>query len=383
MGRAPARRAGPARGRDGRAGAGERGRHDADRRRARGARRKRAGARQRRRRRRPGLAVPTRHRLRRGRLHAAAPRHVPRGRWLPRRLQPGLLRGRRPMPDAPRAGLRTMYVPDVRVLHGGFSSGGESAATTLFERNRPVFVARWGDRLAATHPPSLWPPDPATTLAARDALATGRALVVCDAIPSPAGELGAAVRDVQEGLPWARITIAGRQGDPEPWWRMGVEVLLRDDPAQVVAERAGHYDLVAEGAEFDGRTALEVLRRAPADGAGRGGRRSPSAGSEATKGAVRPNSREGARCVRRSRGGVPLASWSRGSLAGNLGGSLAAGIGEALATPPRPDYLRPTTRGRRRPSLSPAARNRRWAPSRAPRAPWTGRRSADRPRPGA
>jgi len=159
-------------------------------------------------------------------------------------------------------GLRTVYVPDVRVLHAGFGSGGEAAATTLFERNRPVFVARWGDKLAATHPPSLWPPDPATTLAARDALATGRALVVCDAIPSPEGELGAAVREVQEELPWARITVAGRRGDPGPWWRLGVEVLLRDDPAQVMAERAGHYDLVAGQGEFDGRTALEVLRRA-------------------------------------------------------------------------------------------------------------------------
>ena len=153
-------------------------------------------------------------------------------------------------------GLRTMYVPDVRVLHGGFSSGGESAAAALFERNRPVFVARWGEMLAATHPPSLWPPDPATTLAARDALATGRALVVCEEIPSPAGELGAAVRDLQERLPWARITLAGSDGDPEPWWRLGVEVLIRDDPAQVVAERPGHYDVVCGPAELSERSLL-------------------------------------------------------------------------------------------------------------------------------
>lgn len=159
-------------------------------------------------------------------------------------------------------GLRTMYVPDVRVLHGGFASGGESAAAALFERNRPIFVARWGDKLAATHPPSLWPPDLATTLAARDALATGRALVVCDAIPSPAGELGAAVRNVQEGLPWVRITIAGRHGDPEPWWRMGIEVLFRKSPAQVAAERTGHYDVVADPAEFCESSPLEVLRQA-------------------------------------------------------------------------------------------------------------------------
>lgn len=158
-------------------------------------------------------------------------------------------------------GLRTVYVPDVRVLHGGFSSGGEPAAAKLFERNRPVFVARWGSKLATSHPPSLWPPDPATTLAARDALATGRALVICDTIASPGdGELGAAVRDVQRELPWARITIAARGGDPEPWWQMGVEVLLRDDPAQVRAERAGHYDIVTDPQGLGERQTREALR---------------------------------------------------------------------------------------------------------------------------
>jgi O-antigen biosynthesis protein len=160
-------------------------------------------------------------------------------------------------------GLRTVYVPDVRVLHGGFSSGGEAAAAELFERNRPTFVARWGSRLAATHPPSLWPPDPATTLAARDALATGRALVVCDALPPAADStLGTAVRDVLAELPWAQITIAAREGDPEPWWALGIEVLLRVDPESVEAERPGHYDLVTTPAEFSGPAALAALRAA-------------------------------------------------------------------------------------------------------------------------
>lgn len=158
-------------------------------------------------------------------------------------------------------GLRTLYVPDVRVLHGGFSSGGEAAAAGLFERNRPVFVARWGEKLAATHPPSLWPPDPKTTLTARDALATGRALVVCDAIPLPSGELGAAVEEILAELPWTRITLAGRAGSPKPWWRLGVEVLLREDPEQVQVERAGHYDVVVGPAAADAREALAALPR--------------------------------------------------------------------------------------------------------------------------
>lgn len=161
-------------------------------------------------------------------------------------------------------GLRTVYVPEVRVLHGGFSSGGEAAAAGLFERNRPTFVARWGAKLATTHPPSLWPPDPATTLAARDALATGRGLVVCDSIPAPDGELGAAVRQVLGELPWARLTIAAREGDPEPWWQMGVEVLLREDPGQVEFERPDHYNVIGTPAEFAAPATLETLRSAAA-----------------------------------------------------------------------------------------------------------------------
>jgi hypothetical protein len=145
-------------------------------------------------------------------------------------------------------GLRTMYIPAVRVLHGGFSSGGEETAAKLFERNRPLFVARWGEKLAATHPPSLWPPDPATTLAARDALATPRTLFVFDEIPPATGDAGEAVRSLQGEEPWARVTIAAREGDPEPWWRRGVEVLIRDRPSQVAAERAGHYDVVVDPA---------------------------------------------------------------------------------------------------------------------------------------
>ncbi|HEY2715545.1 MAG TPA: glycosyltransferase family 2 protein [Solirubrobacterales bacterium] len=159
-------------------------------------------------------------------------------------------------------GLRTVYVPDVRVLHGGFSSGGEAAAMKLFERNRPLFVARWGSMLAATHPPTLWPPDPATTLAARDALATGRALVVCDALPALASELGGAVRAVLAELPWARITIAARVGDPEPWWQLGVEVLIGENPDRVRTERPDHYDVVAAPGEFTAPETLAVLRSA-------------------------------------------------------------------------------------------------------------------------
>jgi GT2 family glycosyltransferase len=162
-------------------------------------------------------------------------------------------------------GLRTVYVPEVRVLHGGFASGGQDAAAKLFEQNRPTFVARWGAKLAITHPPSLWPPDPRTTLAARDALATGRALVICDSLPAPTdGALGEAVQAVLAELPWARLTLAACDGDPEPWYPLGVEVLLRMDPAAILAERPEHYDVVATPAQFGTAAALAELRAAAA-----------------------------------------------------------------------------------------------------------------------
>jgi hypothetical protein len=43
---------------------------------------------------------------------------------------------------------------------------------------------------------------------------------------------------------------------------MGVEVLLRDDPMQMTAGRAGHYDVVAGPAEFSADDALKVLQLA-------------------------------------------------------------------------------------------------------------------------
>jgi hypothetical protein len=101
-----------------------------------------------------------------------------------------------------------------------------------------------------------------TTLAARDALASGRVLLVGATIPAPESAAGAAIEQLRERLPWARITIVGRAGDPRPWWRRGVEVLVRDDPAAVASERAGHYDLVTDPAGLHIVEAIESPRRA-------------------------------------------------------------------------------------------------------------------------
>jgi hypothetical protein len=134
-----------------------------------------------------------------------------------------------------------------------------SSRTYLVGRSQPVFIDRWPQ--ARRHAPAValgagpWPP--------AKALATGRALVLCDALSAPTdGGLGAAVRGVLAELPWARVTITAREGDPEPWWRMGVEVLLREDPTTVRTERPDHYDITAIPSDLASPAALETLRAA-------------------------------------------------------------------------------------------------------------------------
>lgn len=144
-------------------------------------------------------------------------------------------------------GLRTMFVPDVRVPHEGFASGGKDAAVALFHRNRPVFAERWGTVLARDHPPTLWPVHEARTLAARDSRATGRVVIVELVVPAPDGPAGRGVAQALEVSPWLRVTLVGARGSADPWLRCGVEVIDAHDPVTVLAERAGHYDIVVAG----------------------------------------------------------------------------------------------------------------------------------------
>lgn len=144
-------------------------------------------------------------------------------------------------------GLRTMFVPAVRVVHKAFASGSMDNAVALFGRNRPVFVARWGDRLAASHPPSLWPVDPKTSLQARDASATCRALVRADAVPAAADATGRALIGALALLPWMRLTLVAASGGADDWLARGVEVMLGQDFGEVLRARSGHYEVVVAG----------------------------------------------------------------------------------------------------------------------------------------
>ncbi len=138
-------------------------------------------------------------------------------------------------------GWQTLYDPRVRVLHGVFGSGGHEQAADLFWRNREPFLERWGAELVSTRVPTVWPVDPARTLAARDALTLGRVLVLCgDELPVSDSEL-AALCDPGRRL---RVTLVAAGGDGAAWLARGAEVLVTPDPETIVRGRAGHYDVI-------------------------------------------------------------------------------------------------------------------------------------------
>ena len=125
----------------------------------------------------------------------------------------------------------------------GSASGDGSERRGLTVRTQPPAVrGRWGRSLARDHPPTLWPVHSARTLAARDAGASGRCFVAAPVMP------GRRIRpDAPSWRRWRQPRGSGSRwppAEPDSWLRLGVEVLDACDPSIVLAERAGHYDIV-------------------------------------------------------------------------------------------------------------------------------------------
>jgi hypothetical protein len=132
------------------------------------------------------------------------------------------------------AGLRTTYVPSVRVMHARYGSGSSTTAKELSERNRGRFMTRWA-RLLAERPATLWPPHAARTLAARDAPTEGRVLVL---------EGDAALLEVLADRPALRVTLFAH-GERPAWLARGIECVdAGGDVAAWLATRRFHYDVV-------------------------------------------------------------------------------------------------------------------------------------------
>lgn len=143
-------------------------------------------------------------------------------------------------------GQRTLYVSEVRVAHRQFASSDRARAEELFRRSRAPFLERWGDTLARDRLPAVLPEDPARTLAARDALVLARLLVLCgETLPDDAGLDGALLASLSAPGREVRVSLAARSGDAAAWSRRGVEVVITDAADELLAARAGHYDVVA------------------------------------------------------------------------------------------------------------------------------------------
>lgn len=143
-------------------------------------------------------------------------------------------------------GRRTVFVPSVRVAHRQFaSSEGARDADAQFLRSRAPFLERWAGTLARDRVPAVLPEHAATTLAARDAPAAARLLVLCGgAFPDPSGRDGAALAALSDPGRDLRVTLVADGGDAAAWSARGAEALAEDAGA-LLAARAGHYDVVA------------------------------------------------------------------------------------------------------------------------------------------
>jgi GT2 family glycosyltransferase len=148
--------------------------------------------------------------------------------------------------------IATVFEPRSRVVH--LRGGGSAHANALMNANRRVFVGRWGERLAARRP--LRAADtPGFQLAARDAEALDRILVVDDRIPhhdrgSGDPRMAKLLTELIDLWPDARVTLFA--ADPmnaeryaPPLLERGIEVAYADERFdQWLTHRSYHYSIV-------------------------------------------------------------------------------------------------------------------------------------------
>jgi len=133
-------------------------------------------------------------------------------------------------------GLRTMYEPRSRVVHVRFGSGSWDAARELMTKNRRVFYRRWAGRLLERPRLLEVASMPRRLVAAREAEALDRFLVLDDRVPhtdrgSGDPRMSALLAELTELWPEARVTLCatdGREAEryAEPLLARGVEVVV-------------------------------------------------------------------------------------------------------------------------------------------------------------
>jgi O-antigen biosynthesis protein len=161
-------------------------------------------------------------------------------------------------------GLAIVYEPRSTVTHVRYGSGGQDTAFELSERNRALFVQRWGSQLQG-RPLTFRGASEQAVIAARDAIADPRVLI-CGR-PDPAAGAEQLARVLLEGWPraratWATSAPAAGGFDPSPWLRIGIEVVDQVDPSWL-DERLFLYDIAVLGEPFDPRFLAALQRTQP------------------------------------------------------------------------------------------------------------------------
>ena len=152
-------------------------------------------------------------------------------------------------------GLSIAYEPRSTVTHVRYGSGGNENAAKLSERNRAVFLDRWGSRLDG-RPRTLRHPTPQTMLGARDAVATPRVLIAASASDATTGRVAGAVLQTwqRSRVTWVIDRPATDFVDANHWLSNGIELLDPADEPSWPGNRLLHYDVVVVGDELDPQT---------------------------------------------------------------------------------------------------------------------------------
>jgi GT2 family glycosyltransferase len=169
-------------------------------------------------------------------------------------------------------GLRTRFEPRSHVVHVRFGSSTPSAARARVQKNRIVFVNRWHERLNARPRLTNVPSHPHRVVAARDAKAYERILVVDDRVPhvdrgSGDPRMAKLLLEAASLWPRGRITLlaASSQGAVEyarPLLEAGVEVVAPPlDWEEWFDSRAFHYSAIIVSRSSNAERFRELLRR--------------------------------------------------------------------------------------------------------------------------
>ena len=150
-------------------------------------------------------------------------------------------------------GFSTVFEPGSRVVH--LRGGGSQKAHTLMVTNRELFAQRWGERLQRRRPLRADPTNRRLRLAARDAEALDRVLVVDDRVPhhdrgSGDPRMARLLAEVADLWPDARVTLLAAIADnaeryAQPLLAQGIEVALADERVdRWLDDRRYHYSVV-------------------------------------------------------------------------------------------------------------------------------------------